>query len=415
MSLDFFHGIETLEITDGTRPVKTVKSSIIGLIGTAPGLTDEAAKKFPVNTPVLITGNPKDIEGLGTDGTLKKAIDGIFDQTGAMVVVVRVEEVKEPNKVKVDEQATMANIIGDSSNSSGVHAFLASESVVHVTPKILCAPGFTDERPEVTNKDTGKKEKVANPVVAELIGVAEKLQAIVVADGSAESNTDAVTYKNDWGSDRLYIVSPKVKVFDSSSSKIVNEPASARVAGVIAKMDSEKGFWWSPSNESINGIVGVSRAIDFNMSDKNCSANFLNSNSIATIVHKNGYRLWGNRTCSTDPMWTFLSVRRTADMIYESIEQAFLWAMDRPMSANLILDIQESVNAYLRHLKAVGAILDGECWIDENLNTKEELMAGKLYLDFDIEPPAPLERLTFRAHRNNGYYEELINQTLKAS
>ena len=37
-------------------------------------------------------------------------------------------------------------------------------------------------------------------------------------------------------------------------------------------------------------------------------------------------------------------------------------------------------------------------------------MAGPLYVDFDIEPPAPLERLTFRAHRNSGYYEELINQ-----
>jgi hypothetical protein len=187
------------------------------------------------------------------------------------------------------------------------------------------------------------------------------------------------------------------------------------VAGLIAKMDDERGFWWSPSNQTLNGIVGAARPVDFSLSDKNCEANLLNAKDVATIVHKNGYRLWGNRTCATDPMWAFLSVRRTADMIYESIENAFLWAQDRPISANLIIDIRESVNAYLRHLKAVGAILGGKCWMDPTLNSKENLMAGKLYMDFDIEPPAPLEHLTFRAHRNNGYYEELVKQVANPS
>jgi phage tail sheath protein FI len=43
------------------------------------------------------------------------------------------------------------------------------------------------------------------------------------------------------------------------------------------------------------------------------------------------------------------------------------------------------------------------------LNTQSTLKAGKLYLDFDIEPPAPLEHLTFRAHREGSYYEELVS------
>lgn len=34
------------------------------------------------------------------------------------------------------------------------------------------------------------------------------------------------------------------------------------------------------------------------------------------------------------------------------------------------------------------------------------MKAGKLFLDFDIEPPAPLEHLTLQAHRNGDYYEE---------
>ncbi len=47
-------------------------------------------------------------------------------------------------------------------------------------------------------------------------------------------------------------------------------------------------------------------------------------------------------------------------------------------------------------------------WLDPELNTQTKLMAGKLYVNFDIEPPAPLEHLTFRAYRNGEYYEELI-------
>ena len=91
------------------------------------------------------------------------------------------------------------------------------------------------------------------------------------------------------------------------------QPASARVAGIIARSDNERGFWWSPSNQKIYGISGSSRAIDFTLGDSNARANLLNESEVVTIIHQDGYRLWGNRTCSSDPKWAFLSVRRTAE------------------------------------------------------------------------------------------------------
>lgn len=330
-------------------------------------------------------------------GTLPDAVDGIFDQCGPCVVVIRVDE-------GADADATLSNVVGGAATGTGVHALKAAQSVVKVTPRILCAPGFT-----------GIRDTTANPVVSELLGIAAGMRAVIIADGPNTTLTDAITYREDWGSDRVYIVDPQALAWDTALNQAVAQPASARAAGIIARMDNERGFWWSPSNQIMNGIVGVSRPVDFGMSNPNCEANLLNEKEVATIIQKDGYRLWGNRTTAADPQWAFLSVRRTADMVYESIESAFLWAMDRPLSANLVLDIQESVNAYLRHLKAVGAILGGRCWLDPELNSKEQLMAGKLYLDFDIEPPAPLEHLTFRAHRNNGYYEELTAQVIKTS
>ena len=37
------------------------------------------------------------------------------------------------------------------------------------------------------------------------------------------------------------------------------------------------------------------------------------------------------------------------------------------------------------------------------------------HVDFDLEPVGPLERLTFRAHRNGGYYEELLKDAIQAA
>jgi len=469
MPEQFLHGVEVIEIDDGIRPIRTVKSSVIGLVGTAP-LADAVA--FPLNTPVLLAGTQREAAKLGATGTLKDAVDGIFDQVGAMVVVIRVDD-------DADTNVTLSNVIGDGTTKTGVHALLKAQSSVKVTPRILIAPGFTSLRPVGVNQvtignggsgytsatvafsggggsgveatavitagvitaititkagfgytadptvtitgdgtlgaATATTGAVANPVVAELQGIISRLRAIAVKDGPNTTDAAAITDREDWGSDRIFVVDPHVTVWDTVSSSAVVQPASARVAGLIARLDNERGFWWSPSNQVLNGVVGIARPIDFNMSDPNSIANYLNENEVTTIIQQDGYRLWGNRTCSADPLWAFLSVRRTADMVYESIEQAFLWAMDRPFSQQLLEDIEGSVNAYLRHLVTVGAILGGKAWLDAELNTATELQAGKLYIDFDIEPPAPLEHLTFRAHRNAGYYEELVAQVADAA
>jgi phage tail sheath protein FI len=382
---DFLHGVETIELTDGIRPIRTVKSSVIGVIGTAP-LAD--ADVFPLNTPVLLTNQPRKAALLGADGTLKAALDGIYDQAGAAVIVVRVDE-------GADEDATLSNVVGVSADATGVHAFANAEAVVFATPRILIAPGWSHQRP------LGN----ANPVVAELKGIASAMRSIIIADGPGTDDADAISAATEAGSDRIYLVDPGAKVFVDGAP--VDDFASARAAGALAGSDNERGFWFSPSNQQLNGVIGTTRPIGFSLSDPNSQANYLNENNVATIIARNGFRLWGNRTTGADPQWAFLSVRRTADMIYESIEANHLWAMDKPISGQLLNDIVDGVNAYLRHLKALGAILGGKAWMDEELNTEASLAAGQLYIDFDIEPPAPLERLTFRAHREAGYYTEL--------
>ncbi|MBE0367664.1 phage tail sheath subtilisin-like domain-containing protein [Pseudoalteromonas aurantia] len=441
----FLHGVEVIEAQSGTRPIKTVKSSVIGLIGTAPFADEDA---FPLNTPVLIAGkraeaaklvNPSNtdfaarlqtlrdaalavevtkfkaenndtaptadelkvltdkVKKAVTDveydrkGTLVPAVDGIFDQAGAVIIVVRVADGDEATVT----QRIVGGVAADGSYE-GMQAFLGAESVVGVAPRILVAPGYTHQ----------KNGSEKNPVVTDMVAIANRLRAVIIADGPNTNDDDAKAYRKDFGSRRVFVVDPAVRVFRDGQSVV--EPASARVAGMIAKSDNDRGFWWSPSNTNMNGIVATARPIDFQLGDSNARANLLNENEVATIIRQNGFKLWGNRTCSDDPKWAFLSVVRTADMINDSLLRAHMWAVDRNITKTYIDDVVQSVQGYLDSLKAQGAILGGEIWADEELNTPINIQAGKVYFSFDFTPPTPAEHITFKSILTNNYLEEIV-------
>lgn len=454
----FLHGVEVVELDGGPRPISSAASSVIGLIGTA--------KKGLTNVPTLVAGSRSEaIAQFGvSDGTstIPDALDAILDQGGAMIVVVNVQPkdavaatsytlaegavelvdyyvsspvvtnsdasvtyvqgtdylitsktgdsgndqlvivdggaIGETDTISVaydvvsSTAATKIEVISDADADGGVNALLGAESKVHVTPRIMVAPGFTDDV----------------DVVNAMLPVADRLRGIVIADGPGTTDAEAISYRANFDSARLYLVDPKVIVFDSVSNGNVEQPASARVAGIVAKSDNQRGFWWSPSNRPMLGISGTSRAIDFALGDKLARANLLNEQQVATVIHQNGYRLWGNRSCSSDTKWAFISVRRTADLINDSLLRAHLWAVDRNITKTYIEDVTEGVNNYLRHLKSIGAIINGSCWADPELNTPDQIVQGKVYFDFDFTPPYPAEHITFRSSLVNDYLEEIF-------
>lgn len=478
MAVDqFLHGVEVIDIDTGARVITTVRASIIGIVGTAPNADPMA---YPVNKPVLIAGSPREaalLDVLGTgEGTLPSAIDTILDQTGAMIVVVRVEEGETENE-------TLANVLGgvdaNTGQYEGVHAFLAAESILGFAPRILIAPGFTHNRVTggvitltgaagsgytdgtynltvtggtggtgaaatatvaggavtsrtITNSGSGYTVAptfalpagagsgtgatfvaglgtAGNAVVAEMTGIAERLRAVIFGDCPNTNDADAIAYAGDFGSKRVMAVDPKVLKTDGDGN-LVTEWSSAVWAGVTAKSDAERGWWWSPSNREINGIQGTARAIDFKMGDASSRANLLNEKKIGTIIRLDGFRTWGNRTLSSDQKWAFLCVVRTADIIADSLQAAHLWAVDRGITKNYVTDVTESVNAYLRYLTNVGAILGGTCWADPDLNTADVIASGKIFFDFDFTPVYPAEHITFRSHLVNDYIQSIFDQ-----
>jgi phage tail sheath protein FI len=366
----FLHGVEVVEITDGPRPLRTVRSSVIGLVGTATG----SPAGFPVNTPVLVT-SASAASQLGATSYLGKALEAIFKQAGALVVVVRV--------------ATKADVAGTAAALSGVHALRSSQSVLGFTPRVIVAEGADS----VTTIDDVKS-------------VASSLRAVaIVGLDSTGTTLDAATEATAWvtanGNERVFAMWPFVNG---------GQDPAPFVAGAIAKSDNDRGFWWSPSNQEVFGIESLDKPVDFQLGDSTSLANILNEGNVATFIREGGFRLWGNRTGSIDPKYAFLSVRRTADLIFDSILRAHLWAVDRNITKTYLEDVAEGVNAYLRTLQNLGAVIGGTCWPDPDLNSPANISQGKVYFNFDFTPPYPAEHVTFRAILTQDYLSEIISQ-----
>ncbi|KAB8307261.1 phage tail protein [Erwinia endophytica] len=340
-------------------------------------LTGGADEPFPLYTPVAVVGTTQ-ITALGSDGTLAEALEEINYQRNALTVVVRVEE-------SATETTQRAAIL------KGITALSKSKSVTSYHPRILIAPGFSED----------------DAVGKALETQAGKLRAVAYVDCASMATLQEVVLRRQSYGARTELLRARPQV-SNDAGELVYRPCSAFAAGLRARIDYENGWWWSKSNQEIYNILGVEQIDEFILGEENCDANLLNMQNISTIIRRDGFRHWGNRLCATDTQWRFESVRRTADVIEDSIQQTMMEYVDRPLDKENADDIIETINSYMRSLVSLGAIFGGTAWLDEELNTVETMAAGVLYINYDFGPKSPTERISLRVRVNNNYaLEEL--------
>ncbi|TNL10064.1 phage tail protein [Kosakonia cowanii] len=332
---------------------------------------------FPLNTPVAIVGTTM-LSRLGDKGTLKQALTEISDQRNALTVVVRVAE-------ETDTAKQRAAVL------TGISALSSAKSVTTYQPRIVIATGFSED----------------DAVGKALETVAGRLRAVAYVDcESGATPGDVVQRRQSYGM-RTELLRPRVQV-SNADGQLVYRPYSAFAAGLRARIDFEKGWWWSKSNQNINNILGVEQIDEFILGDENCDANLLNMQNVSTIIRRAGFKHWGNRLCGTNPQWRFEPVRRTADVIEDSIQETMLEYADRPLDRENADDIIGTINAWMRQLVGLGAIFGGRAWLDEELNTAESMAAGVLYINYDFGPKSPTELISLRVRVNNNYALEEI-------
>lgn len=382
------HGITANEYTEGVRSISDISTAIIGMVCTA---EDADAKVFPLNTPIFATSAYDLLAKAGTKGTLAKSLDAIVDQADAQVVIVRVAESKNAEEQK-------ANVIGtaEGGNYTGLKALRRAKAVTGYTPKILGVP-------ELDSQD----------VLTELVGVAQATRAF--AYGSAGGNPDITevgNYRKNFGQRELMLIDNEFMAFDPTTKKTETAATIARVLGARAKLDKNVGWHKSISNTEINGVSGLKFARSFDLLDKNCDANTLNNKDVTTLIREDGFRVWGNRTCTNDSMMAFEVATRTAQIIQETIASAFMWALDKPMHPSLMEDIIMAINAKLAQYVNKGYILGARVFIDKTLNTSETVQAGQFTISYEFTWVPPLENMIFNQHVTDTFFVNLVDKVI---
>lgn len=162
------------------------------------------------------------------------------------------------------------------------------------------------------------------------------------------------------------------------------------------------------TNRLITGTLEVQKGGTMRGNIEHTDADLLNESGVTTLIRRDGFRFWGNRTCSDDPLFLFENYTRTAQVLADTMAEAHMWAVDKPITATLIRDIVDGINAKFRELKTNGYIVDATCWFSEESNDAETLKAGKLYIDYDYTPVPPLENLTLRQRITDKYLANLV-------
>lgn len=470
MAATYLHGVETIEIDQGVRPVTVVKSSVIALIGLAPIGTK--------NEPILVL-SPNDAVQFGQKlpgFTIPQALDAIFAQGPATVIVVNTfDSVTNTEQVTLESQTItggklklsaapigtvdvfdadgitpFTGILGTDynidafGNFTALSAVAAEDLILKFSFKKLDVGTVTSAQiigTSVAGVRTGSKclETVFNtfgftpkiliaPVYIELVAVAtefitlaDKYRAIALIDApetttvsqaiAGRGPASTINFKTD--SYRAYLLCPHLKVYDADSDSNINAPYSQFMAGVMANVDLNEGYWVSPSNHTISGIVGTEYVVTASVNDANTDANLLNEKGIATTFtgYGTGTRTWGNRSAAfpvnTDPK-NFIPIRRIADIVHESLEQAMLAFIDKPINQATIDAIRDTGNGFFRTLIGRGAVLSGSKCLLSPDNTPEELAAGHVIFDLVFMGPTPAERITFKSYLDINLLTQIV-------
>ncbi|MGL4733910.1 MAG: phage tail sheath protein [Enterovibrio sp.] len=389
--MEYHHGVRVIEVNDGTRSIKTVSTSIIGMVCIADDADDEL---FPLNKPVLLTNPMAAIGKAGKSGTLRSSLDAISSQVNTLVVVVRVESGE-------DELETTANVIGtvtDEGQYTGLKALLVAQSTLGVKPRILGVPGLD-----------------SLPVATELAAIAKKLHAFCyVSAHGCKTKEEAVAYRDNFGDREVMVIWPDFVSFDTTTASDATAFATARALGLRAYIDKTVGWHKTLSNVTVSGVTGISQPVYWDLKDPATDAGYLNESCVTTLINQSGFRFWGSRTCSDDPLFAFENYTRTAHVIADTVADAHMWAIDKPLTPTLVKDIVEGINAKFRELKAQGYIVDGQAWYSEDVNGVETIKAGKLAIDYDYTPVPPLEDLTFRQKITDRYLADFASAVAAA-
>lgn len=380
------------ETAFGIRTIEGAVTGTAGFVGTTEHVRNGSYDNdVLLDKPTLITSWAEFVLKFGryhmdSAPYLPPAVKGFFDNGGRRCYIVRVRN------FAVDKDY-MGGGKG-AGNRTGLQALKEIDEV-----NIVCIPGVTSP-----------------PVQQAMIRHCETMgDRSCILDPLKNAGLNAVSaqrYKlrSERGYGALYY--PWIKVaLEVKDGRHVEEfvPPSGHIAGIYARIDTERGVHKAPANAVVKGALKTTTAI--NKADQDI-LNQKGINCIRTFPSK-GIRVWGARTISNDPEWKYINVRRFFNYVEESIEEGTEWVVFEPNDPGTWTQVKRSIETFLATLWRSG-MLTGQkpeeafyvkCGLGETM-TQTDIESGRLISEFGMALIKPAEfmitRISWRTLRRRG-------------
>lgn len=373
------HGITQTEAPIGRVSLEVAPTSIWGVVATAPAAV--TAGDLEQDKAMLITDVEAAVALAGADGTAARTLRAIADFGRSIGVLVIVAEGEGANAEEIATDQAAKTI-------AGLELIRSAEQSVGVRPRIVAAPGLD-------TKD----------VVTALAAVAPKLNGFAYAAAAGATPADVNTFRIDFGARELMLIDGDFLAFDAVAAGEAVSFATARAVGLRAWLDREVGYHKTLSNVVIPGVTGVTVPRSWDLFSIDTDMGLINGADVTGIIRRNGFRFWGNRTCSADPRFVFESAVRSAQVLNDVCGEGLFPYIDQPNRPSLALDIIESINALGRREVRAGRLIGFEAFLAEG-NTPDQLAAGKLKIGRRWTPVAPLEDLGITSEITDEFYAD---------
>jgi len=300
--------------------------------------------------------------------TLAHAVYGFFHNGGTRCYVARMKAVGDVTKV--------------------LEKFAAIDEIA-----IIAAPGLLE--------DPVPTEIVAHCAVATqdrfaIFDSKQEIDGDLTKDNIAPpANSDYAAFYFPW----IQVFDPATKTMDPKGDGRIYVPPSGHMAGIYARVDTNRGVHKAPANEPIMGALGLRYQISKAQQDG------LNPQGINCIRELNGnIRVWGARTVGGDGNgeWRYINVRRTFLYLRESIDEGTQWAVFEPNDQNLWAKINRNITAFLTNVWRTGALFGStpaeafyvKC--DAETNPPELRELGQVVTEIGVAVVRPAEFVIFR-------------------
>jgi len=327
-----------------TPPIADAPLGVAGFVG--------QATQGPVDEPVLITSASDFDLTFGTSTTglanpyLRASVAAFFLEGGTRAWVVRAADTTEAALIGIDGRIPGAR--------TGLAALLDVDEI-----SIVAVPGATSPA-------------VQTAMIAHCETAGDRLAILDPVPG-ADVGT-VLAQRAGLGSDEGFAALYHPWIVAAPLDEEQTLPPSGFVAGIHAAT--------SPHRSPVGPIT---TAVDVATPLTSADTELLNPEGVNSIrfFSGDGVRVWGARTIADSPEWIYVSVRRTALHLHESVVEGTTWVIDEPNDPVLWSTLETTIDVYLetkwREGWFRGATPD-ESWfakVDGETMNQQDLLAGR--------------------------------------